>query len=161
MSWAKATHRLRARRRPQSSPRAPAGTSAAPVRPGPADGVPQDPQLPRDRPHRRLLGLVKPTDFRSVLHADRRSSLPGSTSQVTGEGQLSSVATGPHQPLPRAMLVSLTIVAKLLLHPRPGLAAAGCRAKGGRWGGSVDSGGSRGRFAFLYGGIQPVRLRRR
>lgn len=35
----------------------------------------------RDRPHRHLLGPVKPPDLRPVFHADHHSSWPDSTSQ--------------------------------------------------------------------------------
>lgn len=52
------------------------------VRDRPADGVPRDPQLPCDRPHRHLLGPVKPAELRPVLHADHHSSRPDSTSQI-------------------------------------------------------------------------------
>ena len=58
-------------------------------------GRTRDPQLPRDRPDRHLLGPVQPADLRPVLHADHPSSRPDSTSQTPWRGQLSSADTGP------------------------------------------------------------------
>lgn len=67
-------------------------------------------QLPYDRSHRHLLGPVQLAEVRPVFHAGHPSSRPGSTSQPPGEGQLSSVVTGPHfsrrrQPGPRPVAV--------------------------------------------------------